>query len=612
MNESVATNRMRARIPGAPIALAALLCFAGCSGEPPPGPGGEKAEEKVEGASGPTAAKKGYDPGADPLVNPKSLFAPAPEDPAAIATDETLVRTLRGSPTTLNPIFFSSGVEGEVEDTLYDGLFTFDPNMQWRVNEAVVESYEESEDKLTATAVLREGLKWHDGAPFTAEDVRFSWQVILDERVPCPAVKSGTDQVADVVVVDARTVRFVHKEALPTNRWNILFPVLPKHVFGNPAEMEKDPTLSNSDYYNEHNRTKVVANGPYRLVEWVANDRIVVERWEEYPGPKPHFKRIVFKIQEDATVALQLFRSGGADEIELRPQQFAKETSDPDFGKVGVKGFAPEWSFSYVGWNMDGSNPFFSDVLVRRAMAHAANIEKMIDVIGFNLVTQARGIYHPDAPMYNKTIELFAFDLKKAGALLDEAGWKISDEDGWRHKTIDGKDVKFSFELLIPAGSQTGPQMAAIFAEDLKKIGVELKTRLLEWVAFQEQTHNHEFQAQTARWGTGTDPDTGWNLWHSTEYEGGRNYGGYNNPRVDELFAQGRREFDPDKRNAIYAEIQKLVYEDQPYLFLWNGSTTWAFHKRLRGVGFSPRGVFGFDPSYKSWWVAKGEAMRPL
>jgi peptide/nickel transport system substrate-binding protein len=213
--------------------------------------------------------------------------------------------------------------------------------------------------------------------------------------------------------------------------------------------------------------------------------------------------------------------------------------------------------------------------------------------------------------MYNPAIDIIDFNLDKASALLDEAGWRLSEDDGWRYKEIDGQPVKLEFDLTIPRESSTSPKIAAVFAQDLKKIGVSMKTQVLEWAAFQKKIRSHDFQAEIAGWGTGTDPDSGWNLWRTEEYENGRNYGGYSNAQVDKLFEQGRAEFDPEKRAMVYQEIQKVIYEDQPYIFLFNSQTLWAVHKRIRGVQFSPRGLFGFDPGDTAWWVSKDEMLRP-
>ena len=123
-----------------------------------------------------------------------------------------------------------------------------------------------------------------------------------------------------------------------------------------------------------------------------------------------------------------------------------------------------------------------------------------------------------------------------------------------------------------------------------------------------EKVRKHEFQAYMAAWGTGVDPDQSWNLWRSEEYEKGRNYVGYSNPRVDELFELGRREFDSEKRCKIYQEIHKIVYEDQPYTWISNPPILAVFNKRIRGVQFSPRGIFNFNPSFEGWWVPSGSS----
>ncbi len=164
--------------------------------------------------------------------------------------------------------------------------------------------------------------------------------------------------------------------------------------------------------------------------------------------------------------------------------------------------------------------------------------------------------------------------------------------------------------MLIPKESQNSPKIAAIFAQDLTKIGVRMKQRVIEFVTFLELVKKHEFQSSIAAWGTGTDPDTNKNVWHSSMYKSGRNYGGYKNERVDALFELGRRELDRKKRAGYYREIQKIIYSDQPYTFLFNRSTIWAVHKRIRGIQCSPRSLFGFDPACLSWWVHKNDSLR--
>ncbi len=548
-----------------------------------------------------------YVPGTDPLVNPPSLFEPAPADKSRIDYGAVLLRTLDGNPATLNPLFQSSMYESRVLELLFETLFTFNAELDWQVNQNVTESFEESPDRLTYTVRLRPGLVWHDGHPITSHDVTFSLEQILDARVPCPSLKDGRDRVKECNALDDLTVVFRFDEALATNRWHAYFPIIPKHLHA--RDKEANPDLKLGDYYNKLNRAPI-GNGPYKFVRWVDNDKIEVERWDGYQGPKPNVARQVFRIIPESNIQLLSFSKKETHETILTSKQFATQTGiDSDFAKVGYKVMKPQWDLVYICWNADGSNPFFGDVRVRRAMTQACDIPRIIRDLGYDLVMPSRGIFHPDSWMFNPEIELLPFDLRRAETLLDEAGWRVDPEDpeGWRSKVIDGKRVKFEFTLSLAQGSPIAQDLAAIFADDLKSIGVDMKTRTLEWATFSERNRKHEFQAMTAGWGTGSDPDTSWNIWHSSSYvadgSSGRNYGKYSNPRVDALYELARKEFDRVKRGKIYGEIAKLIYDEQPYTFLWHRYILWGINKQIHGVTSSPRGVFGFKPSVLGWWV---------
>ena len=550
--------------------------------------------------SGKPIAGVGYDPKDDPLVNPPSLTQPY--DAAKATEDDWLIMTFDGSPKTVNGIMGSSHDESVVVTLLYDGPFTFDAKLEFKINDYFAESFTLSDDKKTWTLKLKPGLKWHDGAPFTAHDVVFSYDAIMDPQV-MSVQKQGTDDLESVTAVDDLTVKYVVKDPSPVSKWACNFVCIPKHLY--EKGRKEDPTLKASPYYAELNR-KGVGNGPYRLVEWKENDKLVFERWEEWPGPKPHYKRVIARIIPEQNVQLLTFEGGEVDEMELPAKFFADAAVRSEkFKKVGYKALGQQWLYSYIGWNADGSNPFFNDVRVRKAMTHSTNIKLMIEKLCYNLNPQCYGIWHPSAPMSSKDIKLLDFDLDKAATLLDEAGWEVSDEDGWRYKN----GTKFSFTLMIPQGTSVSLEVAAILQQDLKSLGVEMKTQVIEWATWQERSRKREFQANIAAWGTGAYPDTSSNMWHSKylQTEGGRNYTGFKNARVDELFDKAITEFDEAKRMAMFAEIQKIIYDEQPYTFLWNRPVLWAFNRRIRGVTFSPRGVLTFDPAYFGWWTAKGE-----
>lgn len=557
-------------------------------------------------------AARRYDPASDPLVNPPSLFQSAPADRSTIATDEVLYCNLNGSPNSLNPLFASTTSDERIRELVFDVLFKFDRKLDWYFDPAIVAEYRESADHLTTTVVLKSGLTWHDGAPFTAHDVEFSWRQILDPAVPCPSAKTGTDQIAECKALDDRTVCFTHQAALPINHLNVMFAIIPQHIY--ERGKADDPTLKTSDYHNQVNR-RPVGNGPYKFVEWKEGDRIVLERWDGYHGAKPYFRQIVFRIITDAQAALVAFERQELDEVRLTPVQFARQTQTDSFRRVGVKGYATQWSYNYIAWNGDGSNPFFNDANVRRAMNYAFDYDRVLDVAYDGLCKKFAGLYPPESPWHSDREKVYTHDPARAAKLLDDAGWRIDPQTGWRHQEVPSPEGttqrrKFEFTLSIPQPSATGPTMAAIFQEDLKKLGVDMKTRVLEWATFMDLCRNHQFEAQLSSWGTGLDPDNLWNLFHSSSYRDGRNYTGYSNARVDELFRLARHEMNPAARREYYAELFGIVSDEAPYTYVCAIPSLWAFNKRLSGVQFSPRGPYNFQPGVLGWWVPKGRSLH--
>ncbi len=553
-----------------------------------------------------------YDPTRDPLVNPASLFVSAPAATDRVADEDWIVRHLRAEPATLNPILTSSGHELIVQELLFDEPVLLGPGLEWTLNPAMVQAYSEAEDHLSAELRLKPGLIWQDGAPLTAHDVVFAWQMIRSEHVPAVRARAATDGVADCRALNAVTVQYRFKEARPTNRWRIRFPVLPKHIY--EPGLSADPTLNRSDAHVLANR-RPVGNGPYRLVDWSAGDRIVLERWADYRGRHPHFARVVFRIVPDGNTALLMFKRGELDEMMLTPQQFARDTQDDRFARVGVKGWANQATVYCIGWNMDGTNPFFDDVRVRRAMSHALNMPMILNTAYDRLFSRARGLFPPGSWAYNADIPLFDYDPQKAAALLDAAGWQVNPQDGWRCRTVVGPDgtqtqVRFTFTLCFAQESKTSPQVAAVFQQDLRRLGVELKLQPLEYLTLRGRVFTHDFQAVIWAWTAEPEPDDAWNLLHSAARTGGQNFVGYANPEVDALFEEGRHSFDPAVRRDIYQALAAKVYEDAPYTFLINAPSLWAFHKRIHGVHFSPMGPAGFYPGPRAWWVAAGEGLR--
>ncbi|MCK4660752.1 MAG: hypothetical protein KAV82_14625 [Phycisphaerae bacterium] len=535
-------------------------------------------------------------------LNPPHLSEPPPQNLEQIDYSQTLVRRLAGNPDTLNPLLMQSAPESALLELLYDTPFVFGKRMDWGTNKVMVRDYRESDDHLTATLLLKEGLKWHDGHPFTAADIVFSFEQLRDPQVPACGNKLGLDTIVSCEAIGDYEVRFVHRQPSPISRINISFPIVARHVFA-PVKAA-DPTLPQSDAARQANRHPL-GNGPYRFVEWDDDELIVLERWEGYPGPKPFFKRIEFRIIRDQKIALSALLKGEIHETKLTPGQFTAQLHRPEFARVAVTAKADRWSTTYIGWNMDGSNPFFNDVRVRQAMSHALDADQILKSIYYGLHSRSVGIYPPGSWMFNPAVEPLRYSLAKAGDLLDQAKWRIDPQTGWRVR--DG--VSFEFELLCPSRSSIGQQMMTFYQQALRSIGVNMKLRMVEYSTLLDRRQRHEFQSYYGAWVTSLDPDQDRGMFHSHAIEGGANYVSYRNKQVDALFDKARRTLDFAERQHCYREIHRIVYEDQPFTFVGASPTLWAFNKHLHGVQFSPRGVSHWHPGPRNWWVKQGDAL---
>jgi peptide/nickel transport system substrate-binding protein len=239
-------------------------------------------------------------------------------------------------------------------------------------------------------------------------------------------------------------------------------------------------------------------------------------------------------------------------------------------------------------------------------MSYAFDYGEFLNKIAYGLYQPCQGMNHPTSWAFPKNgPQPYKQDLDKAEDLLEQAGWTDSDGDGIRDKEINGRRVKFEFTLLTYQ-TETGTQTATLMKECLGKIGVVCNVKPTEFTVLMDSEQHHKFDAAMGGWGSSPDPDAQSNTFKTDE---NRNYGSYSNKRVDELFEKGRREFDPEKRAAIYGEIHNIAWEDQPYTWLFYRNSFYAFNKNVRGYNFCPTGPFLFSPGFDS--IFKPTAVAP-
>jgi peptide/nickel transport system substrate-binding protein len=505
------------------------------------------------------------------------------QQPADRVFGDWLVTQLSAEPSTLNPITSTDAYSSSINSYLYESLIKRDEQSLEYVP-VLAERWEIADDHLTYTFYLKRNIKWEDGQPFTAKDVTFSFDRIMDPKVDSAHLRNYYQDIQKVEALDDYTVRFHYR--IPYFRALDFcggIPIVPSHLFKEGEDFNRHPI-----------GRKPVGNGPYKLLHWETGKEIVLERNEKYWGEKPALSRIVFKIITDPTVALQVLKQGGLDEMGLTPMQWEKQTQNKRFEENFQKLSYYPASYRYIGWNM--SRPIFSDKRVRRAMTMLVDRELILKKILFGLGTTVNSPFYVNSPDYDKDIKPYPYDPAAAVALLKAAGWNY--REGGNVLEKDGKP--FEFEFLIPSGPKFPEQLATMLQENLKDIGIDMSIRKFEWAVFIQRIEDQDFDACTLGWSGGWESDP-YQIWHSSmAVQKGSNFVGFKNAEADKLIEEARQEFDPQKRYKLYSRFQEIVYEEQPYTFLFTQKALTAVSRRFQNVVVYPMGL---APLY--WWVPK-------
>ncbi len=494
-----------------------------------------------------------------------------------------LVQTLPSDPPTLNPIVASDSTSGEVTGYIYESLLDRD-NSTLELKPRLADSWEVSADHLSYTMRLRQGVRWHDGEPFTADDVVYTFERMMDPKVDAANLRNYFKDVKGVEKLDDFTVRVIYREPY-FKALEIISgaTIIPKHIFDDGADFNSHPA-----------GRRPIGTGPYRFEEWKSGRSIRLTRNEDYWGQKPDISGIDYKVVPDSTVRFQLLKKQATDLETLRPIQWARQTEgkkfEADFAKYRY--WLP--NYSYIGWNMQ--SPLFSDKRVRRAMTMLVNREQLLKEILLGQGEIVTSGFYKFGPQYDKSIEPLPYDPAAAKELLAEAGWSDHDGDG----VIDKDGMPFKFTLLAGAGSVFARSVGLIMREDMSRAGIEMEIRQLEWATMLKLLADRSFEATLLAWSLPITQDP-YQVWHSSQSDKGSNAVGFANKRADEILEAARREFDDSKRNAMYTELQRIIFEEQPYTFLFINPSLVAVSKRFGDVKEYRLGLDPREWSLKPW-----------
>lgn len=497
-------------------------------------------------------------------------------------------------PPTLNPVTATDVAARVVHEYILSELLSRNVDT-YKWEPSIAEKWEISPDNKVFTFYLNKEGKFHDGKPITAEDVKFSFDLIFDDKYNAASLRPYYEGIEKVQVVDAHTVKAFAKDTYFKN-FEVMaqLVVVPKHVY---VDTEKSVKMNK----------EVVGAGPYKIEKYDRGQRIIVKRFEDWVGFKypsnkgqHNFERVTFRFVKDENIQLEMIKKGELDYIGLTAEAYAKKTEGDPWGKdvlkFKIENLAPK-SYGYYGWNQ--RHDIFSDKNVRKALSHLFNREEINKKFRFGYSALATGPFYIASDYASKKVKPLLFDPKKAGELLKAAGWADTDKNGVLDKVIKGKKTDFRFTLLH--ANKDSEKYHTLYKEDLKKAGIEMEIKYLEWNSLLKLIDEQKFDVTAMAWGGGDiDPDPK-QIWHSASAEkGGSNYIGYKNPKVDALIDKARLENNRDKRIKILQEVHELIADDAPYTFMFNDRFNF-YANRARIKKLSDTKKYGLGRTY--WWM---------
>lgn len=509
---------------------------------------------------------------------------PAEGEAAKPVHGDTFIEASIGEPNNLLPVLSSDSASSDINQLVYNGLIRYDKDLQ--LEGELAKSWEISDDKLTITFHLRDDVLWHDGEPFTSADVLFTYQMYINPEVPTSYAEDFL-QVAKADAPDPYTFRVTYEKAYAPALESWGTPIHPKHL------------LDGQDVTKSPLSRQPIGTGPYRFVKWDAGEKLELIANPEYFEGEPYIHRVVYRIIPDTSTQFLELQAGGLDFMGLTPIQFKTQTDTSAFKRKFNKYQYLAFSYTYLGYNLQ--KPLFQDVRLRQAISYAIDKQEIIDGVLLGLGQVATGPYKPDTWVYNPHVARYPYNPEKARALLSDAGWIDSNNDG----ILDKKGEPLAFTIVTNQGNDLRSKTAEIIQRRLKEIGVEIEIRIVEWATFlKEFIFPGNFDATILGWSGGPEPDQ-FNIWHSSKTAPRElNFTKYNNPEVDDLLELGRRTFDQAERKKIYDRFQEILAEEQPYTFLYVGEALPAVAKRFRGIEPAPAGI---TYNFIKWWVPKSE-----
>ncbi|MFZ5471010.1 MAG: ABC transporter substrate-binding protein [Myxococcota bacterium] len=457
---------------------------------------------------------------------------------------------------------------------LYETLAEMDraTHPRYDLKPLLAESWSESPDRLTLTVRLRRGVQFHNGALLTAGDLRAVMDAIMNPKNLTKSLASYFVDVAGYEVKDAYTfvLRWKKPYVLATRTFLTAVPLMPASAL-------------EGDFDGLPIHRAPIGTGPFQFVSWETNRSITYARFPRYWGPASPLDRIVIRLVKDHTVATQLWERGEFDLMTfIQPTVWRSIEAPGPKNAWAQKGYHRvmffENNYSWLGWNE--ARPFFQDKQVRRALGMLYPAQKVAKNIDLQLEEPTTCPYYRDSDSCDRAVQPLPYDVSAARALLAQAGWKDSNGDG----VLDQEGRPFRFTFLANPHSVRMNKLLPLLQEEYRQVGIEMDIEKVETAVFFSRLRAHDFDAASLSWSTTDRVQDNYQIFHSSQIEGGSNFVSYSNPEVDRTLEAIRTELDDARRAALERKVHRLLYEDQVYTFLTHRAALDAAKTHVRGL----------------------------
>ena len=549
--------------------------------------------------------------------NPSTLLA-NPDSPPEI------VQAILTDPKTFNPVISTDATSSSVGGMIFEGLVTENPNTG-EIEPALAESWEFSEDKLRLVFTLRENLKWSDGHPLTAEDVEFTYnQLYFNPEIPASSrdgFKIGESKLLpEVRKLNERQVEFVLPEPFAPFLGATSNAILPAHVLRPTVEQkDRDGNLKFLTTWTvDTPPEKIPASSAYKIASYATAQRIVFTEnpyyWKKdvVDEDVPYIDRVVWEIVESTDTSLVQFRSGSLDYIGVSPDYFSLLKKEEKKGNFTIYNGGPDYGTNYLVFNLNRGkrngkplippykSDWFNNLKFRKAVAHAINRPRMVKNIYRGLGQPQNSFVSVQSPFAYTGLQGYDYDPKLAKQLLKEAGFEYNNKG----QLFDAEGNRVEFTLSTNTGNEIREAMGEQVEADLEAIGMDVNFKAINFnVLVGKLSGSLNWECVLLGLTGGNEPNNGANVWFTDgnlhmfnqkpapgqQPLEGRTTAEWEE-EIDRLFVVGARELDEEKRKAIYAEIQQIVSDKLPFIYLVNPKALGAVRNKIEGVEYSALG----------------------